>query len=97
AATSVCPPVPAERNLFRATASHNTVMIDGEEQHRLNPAWLFRLFQEGEASAIETSCAGGGLSARSAHSAYARLTPPVTHARRVTLEADGTVAIEDRF
>jgi Heparinase II/III-like protein len=88
---------PAERNRFRGTATHNTVMIDGEEQHRLNPAWLFRLFQEGEAAAIDGGCAGGALSARSAHSAYARLTPPVTHARRVTLEADGTVAIEDRF
>ena len=88
---------PAERNRFRGTATHNTVMIDGEEQHTLNPAWLFRLFQEGEASPTEISCAGGALSVRSAHSAYARLTPPVTHARHVTLEADGSVAIEDRF
>jgi Heparinase II/III-like protein len=88
---------PGARNAFRGTAVHNTVMIDGQEQHDLNPAWLFRLTQRGTASAIETTSDGATMCARARHSAYARLDPPVVHERTVHLAASGDVRIGDRF
>jgi hypothetical protein len=88
---------PDARNRFRGTAIHNTVMIDGEEQHRLNPAWLFRLFQEGDASFVDSGGRDGDVFVRARHSAYARLAPPVVHERRVGIDPAGVVSIDDVF
>jgi hypothetical protein len=88
---------PAERNRFRGTAMHNTVMVDGQEQHDLNPAWLFRLMQRGRASRFESGSAGGALFARAHHTGYASLDPPITHEREVAVDAGGSVTIADRF
>jgi hypothetical protein len=88
---------PAERNRFRGTAMHNTVMIDGTEQHDLNPSWLFRLGQRGEASRFETAQRDGIVCATARHTGYAHLDPPIVHERHVRVWPDGSVAIEDRF
>jgi hypothetical protein len=88
---------PTERNRFRGTAMHNTVMVDGEEQHDLNPSWLFRLGQRGEASRFETAQRDGVVCATARHTGYAHLDPPIVHERQVRVAADGSVGIEDRF
>jgi hypothetical protein len=88
---------PDERNRFRGTAIHNTVMIDGEEQHGLNREWLFRLFQQGDATFVQSGDDGREVFARARHTAYARLDPPVVHERRVAIGAGGEVGIQDFF
>jgi hypothetical protein len=72
-------------------------MVDGHEQHDLNPAWLFRLTQRGTASRFETGSAGGAVFAKAYHTGYASLEAPVVHERQVSVGSTGTVAIEDRF
>lgn len=87
---------PAARNHFRSTATHNTVGIDGVEQHEFRPEWLFRMFQTGTA----TLDAGGDDKSRwvaGRHTAYARLQPPVEHRRRIEVDARGAVAIRDEL
>ncbi|MFQ5585218.1 MAG: alginate lyase family protein, partial [Thermodesulfobacteriota bacterium] len=44
--TYVYTPYPDERNRFRGTASHNTVMIDGEEQNRFTEGGVFGLHND---------------------------------------------------
>jgi hypothetical protein len=85
---------PEARNHFRSTATHNTVSVDGQEQHEFRPDWLFRMFQTGTAS-LDTGVEGETLWVAGAHTAYARLQPPVVHRRRVLIEPTGVVAIED--
>lgn len=86
---------PDERNRFRGTAIHNTVMVDGVEQHGLNPLWLFRLSHNGDAAFDPRRDAGAQIDGR--HTAYVRLTPPFTHHRRVRICDDGTLLVTDSF
>jgi len=88
---------PVERNRFRGTATHNTVMVDGEEQHGLEPKWLFRLFQHGDAMLFEVESNDRAARVRGRHTAYSRLMPPVVHVRDLALCHDGTVRIDDAF
>jgi hypothetical protein len=97
AGTYVYTSSPEERNRFRGTEIHNTVTIDGTEQHQLRPDWLFRLFQEGDAWLCEPEMCDGGARVRGGHTAYTRLVPPVVHERDVTLSSTGTIVITDRF
>lgn len=88
-----------ERNRFRATASHNTPQIDGEEINRfIRPDYLWnlhydavpdvRLWQPGETS--DKLVAG--------HAGYQRLAHPVRPVRSYVLEhANHTLTIEDSF
>jgi Heparinase II/III-like protein/Heparinase II/III N-terminus len=88
---------PEARNRFRATAIHNTVMVDREEQHRINPEWLFRMFQCGDADIVEHGSNDARTFVRARHTAYARLNPPVVHERLLAVDADGAVFVEDRL
>lgn len=88
---------PDSRNRFRSTATHNTVMIGGEEQHGVNPAWLFRTEQMGEAGLTVVPPGPQGCGIVGHHTAYGRLAPPVTHLRRAFIRPDGTVVLEDLF
>jgi hypothetical protein len=76
---------PDARNAFRATAAHNTLLIDDVEQNDLRHEYLFRLF---ETAAVEhlrfedtpefTEYAGN-------HTGYTRLPSPVVHERTFRL------------
>jgi uncharacterized heparinase superfamily protein len=89
---------PSARNHFRSTASHNTVMIDGVEQHEFKPEWLFRMFQTGTATLAVLDVDGGhDLGVEGTHTGYSRLTPPVVHRRQVRLSEAGAVIIDDAF
>lgn len=86
------------RNRFRSTGLHNTVSIDGIEQHDVNPEWLFRLFERGEAEHLAFRAAGGQVEYAGRHRGYERLPDPVSHERRFRLDlSTGELRIVDRL
>lgn len=87
---------PDARNLFRRTASHNTLSIDGEEQNEINPEWLFRMFEKSSPEHLEVEQHEDVLRYRGRHHGYSRLPQPVVHERTFTLaRRDGAVTVLD--
>jgi hypothetical protein len=76
---------PDARNLFRSTASHNTVSVDGEEQNEIRPGYLFRMFEQGHPEHLELDEGRDLLRYRGRHRGYTRLAEPVTVERTFTL------------
>ena len=72
---------PAWRNLFRSTAYHNTVVIDGREQNRFDPKRLFEMTPDASVIVHQwlSTLEMDRLDAE--HTGYARLDPPVNHRR----------------
>jgi len=86
------------RNRFRATASHNTLMVDGVEQNELRPDWLFRLFETSNAESLSFDDRADAAVYVGRHHGYERLPEPVTHERTFRFEkASGTLSIADRL
>jgi hypothetical protein len=86
------------RNLFRSTAYHNTVRIDGEDISQINPTQLFLLGPNVRPRVIswESNDERDVLDAE--HHGYQRLASPVTHRRVVTFDKrEGYWIIEDGF
>ena len=70
------------RNLFRSTAFHNTLEVDGEELNRfIGPDALWQLHYDAKPAGAEMRIGGEADCFRGSHSGYARLAPPVTHTR----------------
>lgn len=87
---------PDSRNLFRSTRSHNTLMVDGEEQHEIRPEWLFRMFERAMPEQLAWVDGEDAAEYRGRHLGYSRLTAPVVHERRITLRRiDGALNVED--
>jgi hypothetical protein len=87
---------PDARNLFRRTASHNTLRIDGEEQNEINPEWLFRMFEKSSPEHLEVEQHEDVLRYRGRHHGYSRLPQPIVHERTFTLaRRDGAITILD--
>jgi hypothetical protein len=87
---------PAARNLFRGTAYHNTLMIDGIEQNEFNPEWLFRTFEHAKAEHVEFVAEHDAARYRGRHVGYTRLAQGVTHERAFRFNArTGRLVIED--
>jgi hypothetical protein len=78
-------PDPDSRNLFRSTAYHNTLSIDGVEQNEMRPDWLFRLFETSHAEHLAVEEHEDVLEYAGRHSGYQRLPDPVTHTRHFRL------------
>src|SRR5207248_362281 len=76
---------PDTRNLFRSTRSHNTLMIDGEEQNEIRPEWLFRMFEHAAPEHVDWVERAEAVEYEGRHRGYARLSAPVVHQRRITL------------
>lgn len=74
---------PAARNLFRSTAFHATLQVDGREQNELGTDYLFRLPDRTRAEAL--SFTGGAFEGR--HFGF----EPTVHTRRIELEASALV------
>jgi hypothetical protein len=88
----------AGRNRFRGTAYHNTLCVDGGEQNEINPEWLFRMFEKANAEHVSFAHDAGGVEYVGRHHGYERLDAPVTHERRLRLDAaTGRLAIVDRL
>jgi hypothetical protein len=75
-----------QRNLFRSTAYHNTVRIDGEEISQVNKGELFAFDSnvKPHVNHWESTPENDVLDAE--HYAYRRLASPVTHRRIVTFD-----------
>ncbi len=89
---------PELRNLFRGTASHNTLCIDSVEQNELRPDWLFRLFESAHAETIAFTDRDEAIEYTGRHHGYVRLDGSVTHQRTLRLEKrSGALTIVDRL
>lgn len=86
----------AARNLFRSTAWHNTVGIDGVEQNETNPEWIFRLFESANPVHESFDEADGTVTYVGSHTGYERIDARATHRRRFTYRrGEGRLDIED--
>jgi len=88
----------ATRNQFRSTASHNTIMIDGMEQNRIDagPQGLFILGNEAAVSSIEAGREAQGWFLRAQHSGYRSLG--VKHIRTIrAVNDERAFVIEDEL
>src|SRR5712692_5537227 len=86
------------RNRFRSTAAHNTLLIDGAEQNRINtgPLGLFILGKEAAVSQIEQGREARGYFVRASHTGYRSLG--VTHTRTIrALNGERAFLIEDQL
>jgi len=87
-----------ERHRFRSTAYHNTPRIDGAEMNRIDPKLMWDVSYDAtpEVRSFETGAARDRFVG--AHAGYARLTPPVTPVRTITLDhAAHTLLVQDSF
>ena len=88
----------AARNLFRGTAYHNTVVVDGIEQNEINPEWIFRMFEKANPEHLAFAEDGDWVEYRGRHHGYERLDRPVTHERSLRLNREsGLLLLEDRI
>lgn len=88
-----------ERNAFRATASHNTPQVDGEEINRfIRPDVLWSLHDDAQ-PALHTWKTGEACDTfRGSHTGYLRLPSPVTPTRTIVLEhATHRLRVTDAF
>jgi len=89
---------PLTRNLFRSTASHNTLRLDAQEQNEVKPEWLFRMFEKARPEHLRFESTESYVEYEGRHSGYRRLSRPVVHERRLRLLRDsGTLLILDRL
>jgi hypothetical protein len=89
---------PDARNLFRSTAYHNTLMIDGIEQNEFKPEWLFRMFEHAKGEHVSFDAGATVAEYRGRHIGYTRLPEPVTHERHFKFDTGtGRLRIEDRL
>jgi heparinase II/III-like protein len=88
----------ATRNRFRSTAAHNTLMIDGTEQNRIDagPQGLFILGNEAAVSSIEAGSEAQGRFLRASHSGYHSLG--VKHTRTIrAIDGEPAFVIDDKL
>jgi hypothetical protein len=73
----------ASRNQFRSTAAHNTIVVDAQEQNRIDgrPIALFSLSNDAKVSRITCGASEKSLLLTASHSGYERLG--VRHTRKV--------------
>ena len=86
------------RNLFRSTASHNTLLVDAVEQNEMRPEWIFRLFESSNAEHVLFDERPDAICYAGRHHGYERLPEGVTHEREFRLKkADGALEFTDRL
>jgi len=75
-----------ERNLFRSTAYHSTVQVDGAEQNTIDEHVPFVIGNEAQPKVLawETSADSDLIVAK--HTGYERLPQPITHRRTVQFD-----------
>jgi hypothetical protein len=87
-----------ERNLFRSTAYHSNVQVDGVEQNKIDEQVPFIIGNEAKPRTIEWSSGPEEDLVVAEHSGYRRLPQPVTHQRSVRFRKQARCwVIEDRL
>jgi len=87
-----------QRHLFRSTAYHSTVKIDGEEQNAIIESVPFVIGNEARPRMIEWTSTSELDRIVAEHEGYLRLPSPVTHRRTITFYKDERYwLIEDEF
>jgi hypothetical protein len=82
-----------DRNLFRGTAMHNTLQVDGASQAEPTSTFSWQRLTQ---TKVEQSVRGKNFDLLVAsHDGYRRLEPPVTHRRWVISLRDGVNLIRD--
>jgi hypothetical protein len=76
-----------QRNGFRSTSAHNTVMIDGQEISRIPLGEPFRLERDAQAQVPEWQVGPEGVRLVVEHNGYRRLASPMRHRRCVHYDA----------
>ena len=86
------------RNLFRSTAYHNTVRVDGKEISRFDDNALFAFLENVSPRLNQWQSNARSDSLDAEHDAYVRRAQPVTHRRIVTFDKEqGYWTIKDEF
>jgi hypothetical protein len=86
------------RNLFRSTAYHNTVRIDGLEINSFPEGQLFQVLDQARIKVHEWTTQPFNDVLDVEHTGYMRLNDPVCHRRRFELEkTSGALSIRDSF
>jgi hypothetical protein len=83
---------PAERDLFRSTRAHATVVVDGEEQAPLPPGRPFALPDAAGATLLQLESTARRERLAGEHRGYANLG--VVHRRELTLGDEGLLAVD---
>jgi Heparinase II/III-like protein len=84
------------RNMFRSTAAHSTVQIDGAEQNETKPEWIFRLFESARPDHIRFVDSPAAVEYTGRHHGWERFAAPVTHERTFVLSKEsGALSIVD--
>ncbi len=79
----------------RATASHNTVSVDGTDSSEV---WhIFRVGRRARPKDVSCDTSGASWRAKGAHSGYAHLAGQPCHARRVEISEQGCLVITDEI
>ena len=87
-----------ERNLFRSTAMHNTVVIDGENQEEMPENRLWSVKHTGSSRIINWTTDDEKDIIDCEHSGYMRLDGAVKHRRQLSFKKTGSQwTIEDLF
>ena len=75
-----------ERNLFRGTRKHNTVVVDGQNQDKLSENDLFQMSKSSTAKIKKWTTNQYHDIISAEHNGYMRLKEPVNHLRTITFE-----------
>ena len=74
------------RHLFRSTAYHSTVQVDGEEQNSIDEIVPFVIGNEAKPSVLRCDLGAELETIIAEHEGYRRLSSPVTHRRTVRFD-----------
>ena len=86
------------RNHFRSTAAHNTPMVDGVEQARVDDASLWRIEPDADGEILDVSRSESLQRFIGRHRGYRRLASPVVVTRTIELDARlRSLTIRDEF
>lgn len=96
--TYVYTPLPKQRNIFRSTKSHNTVVVDNKEQNRFIDKYLFGMSLDSTILKSKFHLESDGFCYSGSHNGYARLGDGLIHNRTINYSKNQQkIIIADNF